>query len=101
MGELRCAPCYGLSGKGTAPAAAGLKTPWADPTLLASNHGGKFPMGRVGDVHCKGISSVFHGKRHTPVWGPLSRSRNPSASEIIDQRNKNLPTYIEIPQAKQ
>ena len=95
-----CAPCHGLSGKGDGPAASALKAAPADLTLLAQKNGGKFPMDHVMYVLRKGTSSASHGNSEMPVWGPLFRSLNPSASEIVDQRIKNLSTYIESLQAK-
>ncbi len=94
-----CAPCHGLSGKGDGPAASALKIPPADLTLLSQKNGGKFPMNHVMYVLRKGSSSASHGNSDMPVWGPLFRSLNPSASEMVDQRIKNLSTYIESLQA--
>ena len=95
-----CAPCHGLSGKGDGPAASALKTSPADLTQLAKKNSGKFPADHVMTVLRIGSPSATHGTTDMPVWGPLFRSLDPSAPAIVDQRIKNLTTYIESLQAK-
>ena len=95
-----CAPCHGLSAKGDGPAASALKTPPADLTQLAKKNNGKFPSDHVMTVIRIGSPSASHGASDMPVWGPLFRSLDPSAPAIVDQRIKNLTTYIESLQAK-
>ncbi len=95
-----CAPCHGLSGKGDGPAASALKTPPADLTLLAKNNNGKFPIDHVMTVLRQGSSTASHGTSDMPVWGPLFKSLNRSAPELVDQRIRNLSKYIESLQAK-
>ena len=95
-----CAPCHGLSGKGDGPAASALKTPPADLTLLAKKNNGKFPSDHVMTVLRQGSPNASHGTTDMPIWGPLFKSLNPSAPELVDQRIRNLSSYIESLQAK-
>jgi mono/diheme cytochrome c family protein len=95
-----CAPCHGISGKGDGPAAPALKTPPADLTQLAKKNNGKFPMDHVMNVLRQGSPSASHGNSDMPIWGPLFRSLDPTSPVIVDQRIKNLSTYIESLQAK-
>lgn len=95
-----CASCHGLSGKGDGPAAPALKTPAADLTQLAKKNNGKFPSDHVMTVLRMGSPSASHGNTDMPVWGPLFKSLNPSAPELVNQRIRNLTRYIESLQAK-
>lgn len=95
-----CAPCHGLSGKGDGPAASALKTAPADLTQLAKKNNGKFPSDHVMTVLRQGSPNASHGNTDMPVWGPLFKSLNPSAPELVDQRVRNLTKYIEGLQAK-
>jgi len=52
-----CAVCHGTDGKGGGPAAAALKVPPADLTLLSQKNGERFPAAHV--------ASVLSGK---PNW---------------------------------
>ncbi len=95
-----CAPCHGLSAKGDGPAASALKTAPTDLTQLAKKNNGKFPMDHVMNDLRQGSPLASHGNSDMPVWGPLFRSLNPSATVIADQRIRNLSVYIESLQAK-
>ncbi len=69
MYKTWCASCHGLQGKGDGPAAAALKKPPADLTLLAKKNGGKFPLEKVRN-YIDGTKEVAsHGSRDMPVWG--------------------------------
>lgn len=95
-----CAPCHGLSAKGDGPAASALKTAPTDLTQLAKKNNGKFPMDHVMNDLRQGSPLASHGNSDMPVWGPLFRSLDPSATVIADQRIRNLSVYIESLQAK-
>jgi mono/diheme cytochrome c family protein len=95
-----CAPCHGLSAKGDGPAASALKTAPTDLTQLAKKNNGKFPMDHVMNDLRQGSPLASHGSSDMPVWGPLFRSLDPSATVIADQRIRNLSVYIESLQAK-
>lgn len=95
-----CAPCHGLSGKGDGPAASALKAAPVDLTQLAKKNGGKYPGDHVMTVLRQGSPNASHGNTDMPVWGPLFKSLNPSAPELVDQRVRNLSRYIESLQAK-
>jgi mono/diheme cytochrome c family protein len=95
-----CAPCHGLSGKGDGPAATALKTPPTDLTQLAKKNNGKFPVDHVMTAIRIGSPTASHGTTDMPVWGPLFRSLDSSAPAIVDQRIRNLTTFIESLQAK-
>ena len=64
-----CASCHGADGKGQGPAAASLKNPLPDLTLLAKNNGGEFPTMRVLHAIDGTLYLAGHGSREMPVWG--------------------------------
>jgi len=92
-----CTVCHGPSGKGDGPAAKALVTPPADLTRIASRNNGKF-SGTAVKMHITGDTVMAaHGSRDMPIWGPVFRSVEGSASEL---RMKNLVDYIESIQEK-
>jgi mono/diheme cytochrome c family protein len=95
-----CAVCHGTDGKGGGPAAAALKTPPADLTLLSKNNGGKFPSLKVSSI-LRGTSDLpAHGSKEMPVWGPLFRSISGGHETEVQQRVSNLTQYVESLQVK-
>jgi len=88
-----CAPCHGLDGKGTGPAASALKKQPADLTELAAQNGGKFPSAHVYAV-LKQVDSPVHGSKEMPIWGSLFSSVSTSEAEI-HMRITNLVSYVQ------
>jgi mono/diheme cytochrome c family protein len=66
-----CAPCHGLDAKGHGPAAAALKTPVPDLTVLAKANKGQFPTARVRKAITGEAILAAHGSREMPIWGPI------------------------------
>ena len=97
-----CATCHGRAGKGNGPAAAALKTPPPDLTLLAKNNDGKFPDLKVVHVLESGTKLTAHGSKDMPIWGPIFRSMGPAAAggQVGRLREANLTDYLKSIQEK-
>jgi len=96
-----CAACHGVDGKGSGPAAVALKAPPADLTTLAKrSEGGKYPRDHVAQILREGTGVAAHGSSDMPTWGPLFRALDPNHDVIVQQRIKNLNSYLESLQAK-
>lgn len=68
--QSSCGSCHGIGGKGDGPVSKELKTPPADPTVLAKNNNGAFPYDRVYQmIDGRNTSIPAHGTREMPVWG--------------------------------
>ncbi len=98
-----CAPCHGINGRGDGPAAASLKIPPADLTLLSQNNRGQFPDAHTVAVLRFGTNVPAHGTAEMPVWGPVlssmaSNNDKNSAEEML--RVSNLVHYLQTMQAK-
>jgi mono/diheme cytochrome c family protein len=100
MYKAYCASCHGLDGKGTGPAAAAMKSPLPDLTLLSKNNGGKFPSDHVASVIQGDANSPSHGSSDMPVWGPVFMKVSQHHTAQVQQRVRNLTEYIESLQAK-
>jgi mono/diheme cytochrome c family protein len=99
MFKTYCAPCHGLDGKGTGPAAAALKKNPANLTELSARNGGKFPELKV-FATIKGDSEVAaHGNKDMPVWGSLFPSISSGQGEV-QLRISNLTDYVKSIQGK-
>jgi mono/diheme cytochrome c family protein len=94
-----CAVCHGADGKGQGPAAAALKGPVPDLTMIAKRHGGKFDaiaMQRV--VSGADKVPLAHGSIAMPIWGPLFKSADVDPN-VAKLRVENLVKYLESIQA--
>jgi mono/diheme cytochrome c family protein len=96
-----CASCHGPQGKGNGPAAAALKMPPADLTLLAKNNGGKFPDAKVQQA-IKGDPDMpsAHGSKEMPVWGPTFWMLGEKSQAQEQLRIHNLASYVASLQQK-
>ena|SRR5579864_7892448 len=97
-----CAACHGADAKGHGPAAAALKVPAPDLTLLSRNNHGKFPDTHVYSA-IRGDNSInAHGSPDMPVWGALFRdmANNSDDARQTAMRMSNLCRYIESLQQK-
>jgi len=99
MFHAYCASCHGPDGKGNGPAAAALKKPPTDLTLLAQKGGGKFPAMLVMSS-IKDGGQAGHGSKEMPVWGPILSSVSNDDPAVVDQRVGNLVGYIQSLQVK-
>ena len=99
MFKQYCAPCHGLDGKGTGPAAAALKKQPANLTELASKNNGKFPELKVFNTIKGDIEVAAHGSRDMPVWGALFPSVSSTQGEV-QLRLSNLTDYVKSIQAR-
>src|SRR5271165_4430704 len=95
-----CAVCHGADAKGNGPAAAAMKTPPADLTLLAQKNGGKYPSAHVAAVLRGQGTLASHGNADMPVWGPLFSSISQGHSAQVQQRISNLAEYVGTLQVK-
>jgi mono/diheme cytochrome c family protein len=97
-----CAVCHGRAGKGDGPAAAALKTPPPDLTMLAKNNGGKFPSEHVMAVLRFGVEETAHGTKAMPIWGPLFGKLGLKGEESTETKLRifNLSKYVESIQTK-
>jgi mono/diheme cytochrome c family protein len=95
-----CADCHGQTGKGDGPAAAALKTPPPDLTLLAKKNGGKFPAHHVRSVIDMGVAEAAHGTKDMPIWGPLFKAISGRDSRVVKLRISSLTDYIKAMQTK-
>jgi mono/diheme cytochrome c family protein len=100
MYKAYCASCHGLDGKGNGPAAAAMKSPLPDLTLLSKENGGKFPSDHVAAVIQGDANSPSHGSAEMPVWGPVFLKVSQHHLAQVQQRVRNLTAYIESLQAK-
>jgi mono/diheme cytochrome c family protein len=96
-----CAVCHGPEGTGKGPAAAALKVPPPDLTILARGNKGQFPEARV-------LNSIrgdelaprgAHGAPEMPIWGQVFRVRG-GGEGLAYLRMRNLARYIESIQIK-
>jgi mono/diheme cytochrome c family protein len=89
-----CASCHGLEGKGDGPAAAALRTPPTDLTILAAGNNGEFPEQRV-YLAAKGENvPSAHGSKDMPVWGPAFLARESASDVEREQRLLLLVQHI-------
>lgn len=95
-----CASCHGKSGKGDGPAAAALKQPPADLTMLAKQHGGKYPADLVTSVLTGKANLTAHGDQEMPVWGQVFWKMSQGHEEQVQLRIANLNKYLESLQEK-
>lgn len=99
-----CAACHGDHGKGDGPAAAAMKQPPADLTVLAKNNSGNFPASHVVQVLNYGVAAPAHGSKDMPIWRDLLKSLHGSdirmKDAMVQTRIANLTDYIKSLQAK-
>ena len=100
MFNAYCASCHGADAKGSGPAAAALKVPPADLTMLAKNNGGKYPAMKVSSALTGTAELAAHGNKDMPVWGPIFYHMSGGSSAMEQQRIANLNKYIESLQVK-
>lgn len=87
-----CAACHGLDGKGAGPAAAAMKKPIPDLTMLSKNNGGKFPETKVYNS-IQGDMVASHGSKDMPIWGSVLRGVSRDEA-TVKMRLTNLTNYI-------
>jgi mono/diheme cytochrome c family protein len=77
-----CATCHGRDGKGSGPAAAALKVPPSDLTVLARREKGALPASAVETIIRGGTTVTAHGSAEMPVWGPIFYALDPSDARV-------------------
>jgi mono/diheme cytochrome c family protein len=95
-----CASCHGVSAKGDGPAAAALKVPPPDLTVLAKRNGGRYPDGQVYQIIEWGGAIASHGSREMPVWGVAFRPLSNENQKQVSDRIHALTDYIGTLQVK-
>ncbi len=88
-----CGSCHGAQGKGNGPAAAAMKVPPTDLTMLMKNNNGKFPEARFRESVMNG-KTVAHGTADMPVWGEVFRSLDYDSAKTV-LRVEKLLKYVE------
>jgi mono/diheme cytochrome c family protein len=91
---MYCATCHGRDGKGGGPAAAALKVPPPDLTVLSRRQNGVFPAFEVETIIRGGTTVGAHGSDEMPVWGPIFRALDPSDARV-KMRIASLVSHIE------
>jgi mono/diheme cytochrome c family protein len=99
MYRTYCAVCHGLDGKGNGPAAAALKQPLPDLTLLSKKNRGEFPMFQVTNVIQGDTVITAHGSRDMPMWGDVFRGLKRDEA-VVTLRVHNLAEYVASLQQK-
>lgn len=109
--QALCSPCHGKLATGDGPAAAGLRTPPADLTRIASRHGGTFPEDMIFETIAGLDMPDAHGTRDMPVWGDVFVSEAVgdsvdladalAASDQAARRIADLVRFLESIQAAQ
>jgi mono/diheme cytochrome c family protein len=95
-----CAVCHGPAGKGDGPAAAALKMPPPNLTLLSAKENGTFPEGRVART-LSGMSEISaHGSPEMPIWGELFKSLGQNDPSTVRLRIVNITDYVKSLQTK-
>ena len=89
-----CSACHGMDAKGQGPAAASLKMPPPDLTMLSKRHMGKFPDEYVSSVLLFGPGTTAHGSSDMPTWGPVFLYLDKHDEAAVRQRIKNLTDYL-------
>ncbi len=100
MYEAYCATCHGKDGRGHGPAAAALKIPPTDVTVLARQHAGKFPSIKVYRAITGEAGIAAHGSKEMPIWGPIFMSMSHQHESEVHLRVANLTDYIKSMQQK-
>ena len=77
-----CATCHGRDGKGKGPAAAALKVPPPDLTVLSRRQNGVFPAHEVETIIRGNREIAAHGTDLMPVWGPIFYALDPSDARV-------------------
>jgi mono/diheme cytochrome c family protein len=95
-----CASCHGKDAKGDGPAASALKQAPADLTMLATQHGGKYPANKVTSILRGQTKLVAHGDQDMPIWGPVFWKMSQGHEEQLQMRISNLNRYLESIQVK-
>jgi mono/diheme cytochrome c family protein len=95
MYQAYCASCHGIDGKGTGPAAAALKDPVPDLTLIKNHNQGQFPAPHVAEIIRGDVDMAAHGSKDMPVWGPVLLAVSDHHPAEVQQRTANLVGYIE------
>jgi mono/diheme cytochrome c family protein len=97
--RLYCATCHGRDGKGNGPAAAALKAPPPDLTVLGRQRNGVFPAPDVELIIRGGAAVAAHGSSEMPVWGPIFYALDPSDARV-KARISSLVAHIASIQQK-
>ena len=95
-----CASCHGVDGRGNGPAAAALRIPPTDLTVLSKNNHGVFPETHIVTVLQYGAEFPSHGSAEMPVWGPIFGKMDTVNPQVKQLRISNLIRYLKTLQVK-
>jgi mono/diheme cytochrome c family protein len=101
MFKQYCASCHGVDAKGHGAAAAALKVPPTDLTLLSKHNNGKFPEPAVYSA-IWGDNVNAHGSSDMPVWGTIFHQMSNNSPDNMQEkaRMSALCRYIQSLQQK-
>ena len=89
-----CSACHGVDARGNGPAAQALKYKVPDLTEISKRARGKFPLVRIREIIEGNETSVSHGSREMPIWGPVFHQVD-ADEDLGNVRTDNLAHYIE------
>lgn len=98
-----CVPCHGESAKGNGVAAAALKEPPADLTLIAARRDGKFDQVEIAEIIDGREKMPAHGTREMPIWGDHLDDDAPDEGDkesLVQGRVALLVAYLETIQVE-
>ncbi len=95
-----CAPCHGMKGQGDGPAAPAFKKRPTNLTLLAKEHGGKFPRILVISALNQGNHVSAHANAQMPVWSDAFRHIDSTHQGVGMLRIQRLTDFVESLQLK-
>lgn len=101
--NIYCVPCHGESATGNGVAAAALKDPPADLTMIAVRNGGTFDAAEVAKIIDGREKMPAHGSREMPIWGDHLDDDADEAGDresLVQGRVALLVAYLETIQAK-
>ena len=86
-----CQGCHGPGGRGDGPAAASLRTPPADLTLLWKRYGTPLDRERLTEYVDGRRLIGAHGLRDMPIWGrEFFEDAPPMAPDLVEDEKRHL-----------
>jgi mono/diheme cytochrome c family protein len=93
-----CAVCHGIGARGNGPAAAALKVPPPDLTMLQKRNENTFPADQIRATLRGERPLPSHGTSDMPIWGPIFRDLEDK--QVTALRIDNLIKYMRAFQVK-
>ena len=93
-----CAVCHGIGGRGNGPAAAALKVPPPDLTMLRKRNDNSFPENEIRAMLLGQRPLPSHGSADMPIWGSIFHDLEDKP--VTTLRIGNLIKYMRAFQVK-